>query len=91
MFQSLFKRNKTPGSDLASKVVALKALNLEKGQVLVVQIHESIDQVRLLEFQSALQTMIPNNPVLVCDEKFEFFKVTNDEFNMMRVSKPGQA
>lgn len=100
MFQSLFNRfskkpapttESTLSPELAAKVKSIQVLDLKKGQVLVVHVHESIPPEQIYQFQHALQHMIPNNPVVVCDEKFEFLKVTTEEFNAMKTSKPGQA
>ena len=90
MFQSLFKKNKSKLDPvLAAKVKTLQVLDLQKGQVLIVQVHESIPAEQLFQFQYALQSMIPDNQVVVCDEKFEFFKISPEDLSAMKLSKPG--
>lgn len=95
MFRSLWpkKQKNNTGLDpaLAAKVKDVQVLDLKKGQVLVVHIHDSMPEEQVYQFQHALQHMIPNNPVVVCDEKFEFMKVGSEEYAAMKTSKPGQA
>lgn len=73
---------------IKDKIVEVQTIEVGKDEILVIKLkHPYLDATDMARVQESFQHNLPNSKIMVCDDLFNFIKITKKEADLIDLLK----